>query len=445
MKKFVSLTIATVLSLSLFAGCTSTPKAVVEPTKASETEVKATEAPVDAAKPTEKQKIVFWSIHKGEEFAVFEKAVAKYNAQSDKYVAEALSVTDKQKLIVSIANNDGPDLIGATNQDLITYTTDGLVLALDEMIAADNFDMKQFSDAAIKANTIDGKIYALPWHVTVAQLFYNADLLKELGYDEAPKTMEELYEIAVKGTKVDANGDITTMGYPLFPLSTTKFEGISAFGGQWTDDNGVPTANSPQIKAAWKMAFDYRNKFGLEKVQKYVATSQTNRYTPQDAFFTGNQLFRYDGPWLNKMIEQNNPTLNYKIAAVPGTSADPETYNGTRFETQNSAITINAKNKEGAYDLAKFFAVEAEKDLVLGMGQLPALVSLYDDPDINAMKGFTEFITALKAEKGRPFPPMAEFAKFMSLVDVAADYVANGTKTVDEALDELQAEALKLE
>ena len=80
------------------------------------------------------------------------------------------------------------------------------------------------------------------------------------------------------------------------------------------------------------MNMQVREKYGVEKVQAFVGTANTNRYTEQDMFFTGNQAFRFDGAWLTAMILNNNPDLNYGIAMVPGTKVHPENQGISRYE-----------------------------------------------------------------------------------------------------------------
>jgi len=64
------------------------------------------------------------------------------------------------------------------------------------------------------------------------------------------------------------------------------------------------------------MNIAFREKYDTAKVQAFIGTANTNRYTEQDMFFTGQQLFRFDGPWLATKIAENNPELNYGIIST---------------------------------------------------------------------------------------------------------------------------------
>ena len=65
------------------------------------------------------------------------------------------------------------------------------------------------------------------------------------------------------------------------------------------------------------MNIDFRSQYGIEKVQEFVATANTNRYTENDMFFAGKQLFRFDGTWMAAMMKNFNSDVDvYKRQAV---------------------------------------------------------------------------------------------------------------------------------
>ncbi len=433
-KKMFCCALAALIALSAVAGCSSSTAGSTAASDAS----KAAAAP---------QKVTFWYYHKGDEGAVLEKTIKAFNASQSKYVVEGFSVPDKQKYLVAMSSNESPDLIELSNQDIVSYKANGLLEDLTAMGQKNNFDFKIFSESAKTANTVDGNYFALPYATDIIEMFYNKDLLAKIGAKEPPKTMEELYDMAVKATTLDKNGNIDTLGYPLFPLASARQEGIYAFGGTWVDAaTGLkPTANSQGVLDSLNFNVKYRNLYGMAKVQKFVATSNTNRYTPQDIFFAGKQLFRFDGPWLAKMIHDNNPKINYGVTLIPGTKANPELRGVSRYETTSVAIPVGAAQKEGAWALANYIATDGAQDLLIGLGSLPANKNLYNDAKLlSSNASFPEFIEALKADNGVQYPKMQESAKYTALINQYLDFVYNGTKTPKDAMDALQQQASAL-
>lgn len=452
-KKFMSLCLAAALVALSLTGCgksagteKTADSATAQPSGQESSD--NTNAEKETEPAGEKKKVVFWYSHSGDEAACFESAIKAFNESQDKYEVEGLSVTDKQKIIVAISGNEAPDVVEVSNQDVISYASSGLVESVTDLAAADNYALTDiYANQALVANTLDDTVYGAPLASMIIQMFYNKDILAELGYSEPPKTMEEMYEMAVKATEVDDNGTITRLGYPLFPLASARQELIYAFGGQWWSEDGkTVTPDSQGIIDSLTMNMKYREQYGTSKVQEFVATANTNRYTENDMFFAGKQLFRFDGTWLGAMIKNFNSDVNYGVALIPGTEAHPELQGTSRYETNSLAIPIVANEKEGAWEFTKFLTNSATtKDLLIGLGNLPTQLNLYDDPDILGQPNYEIFIEALKKENGIQYAKIADLAKYTSLIEEYLDYVYNGMKTPEDAMKELAEQAKLLE
>lgn len=451
-KRFMSCLLATAMVITSLTACGGGKSTTTDTTAAAGGDAKETTAGAAAgdtkAESGDRKKVVFWYSHTGDEAACFENAIKAYNESQDKYFVEGLSVSDKQKIIVSISGNEAPDVIEVSNQDVLSYATNGLVESISDLAAADNYDLPGvFSNQSLEANTLDGTVYGAPLASMIIQMFYNKDILEEIGYTEPPKTMEELYEMAIKATEVDDKGTITRLGYPLFPLASARQELIYAFGGKWWSDDGLTlTPDDPAILDSLKMNIDFRSQYGIEKVQEFVATANTNRYTENDMFFAGKQLFRFDGTWMAAMMKNFNSDVNYGVALIPGTEAHPEIAGTSRYETNSLSIPVVANEKEGAWDFVKYFTnSEATKELLIGMANLPTQLALYDDPDILAQPNFDMFIEALKTENGIQYAKIEDLAKYTSLIEEYLDYAYNGMQTPEEAMKGLADQAKMLQ
>ena len=436
MKKQLAAIMAATMMMGTLAACGGGASTATSATDSTTTSAATSES------SGEKTKITFWYSHSGDEAAAFEQAIASYNASQDKVEVEGLSVTDKQKIIVALSGSEAPDVIEVSNQDIINYANNGLIKTLNDKADADGYDVAgTYSAQALTANTLNDDLYGMPLAAMIIEMFYNKDILAEIGYDAPPTTMEELYEMAVKATELDADGNITRLGYPLFPLASARQEGIYAFGGRWWSEDGTTlTPDDPGILDSLHMNVEYRSLYGIDKVNEFVATANTNRYTENDMFFAGKQLFRFDGTWLDAMIKANNADLNYGVALIPGTEAHPEDQGASRYETNSLAIPVTCQNEDAAWDFIKYFTnSDATKQLLISMANLPVLPTLYDDPDmLAAMPGAEIFIDALKKENGIQYATIADLSQYTSLINEELDYVYNGSKTPEEAMAELK-------
>ena len=436
MKKQLAAIMAATMMMGTLAACGGGASTATSATDSTTTSAATSES------SGEKTKITFWYSHSGDEAAAFEQAIASYNASQDKVEVEGLSVTDKQKIIVALSGSEAPDVIEVSNQDIINYANNGLIKTLNDKANADGYDVAgTYSAQALTANTLNDDLYGMPLAAMIIEMFYNKDILAEIGYDAPPTTMEELYEMAVKATELDADGNITRLGYPLFPLASARQEGIYAFGGRWWSEDGTTlTPDDPGILDSLHMNVEYRSLYGIDKVNEFVATANTNRYTENDMFFAGKQLFRFDGTWLDAMIKANNADLNYGVALIPGTEAHPEDQGSSRYETNSLAIPVTCQNEDAAWDFIKYFTnSDATKQLLISMANLPVLPTLYDDPDmLAAMPSAEIFIDALKKENGIQYATIADLSQYTSLINEELDYVYNGSKTPEEAMAELK-------
>ena len=436
MKKQLAAIMAATMMMGTLAACGGGASTATSATDSTTTSAATSES------SGEKTKITFWYSHSGDEAAAFEQAIASYNASQDKVEVEGLSVTDKQKIIVALSGSEAPDVIEVSNQDIINYANNGLIETLNDKADADGYDVAgTYSAQALTANTLNDDLYGMPLAAMIIEMFYNKDILAEIGYDAPPTTMEELYEMAVKATELDADGNITRLGYPLFPLASARQEGIYAFGGRWWSEDGTTlTPDDPGILDSLHMNVEYRSLYGIDKVNEFVATANTNRYTENDMFFAGKQLFRFDGTWLDAMIKANNADLNYGVALIPGTEAHPEDQGSSRYETNSLAIPVTCQNEDAAWDFIKYFTnSDATKQLLISMANLPVLPTLYNDPDmLAAMPSAEIFIDALKKENGIQYATIADLSQYTSLINEELDYVYNGSKTPEEAMAELK-------
>lgn len=446
--QFVSVVLALAMSVGLLTGCGGKDESVGNNKIASqqaepEETIREAVGEEEEAEETVPVKVSYWYYHKGNEAEIMERAISRFNESQSEYIVEGFSVPDKQKYLVAMSSDEAPDVIELSNSEIISYQTSGLLENLTEMGNERAFDFSIYDAPAVESNSVDGQMYGFPITTVIIQMFYNKDILAEIGETEPPATMEELYDMAVRATTLDADGNIDVLGYPLFPLASARQELIYAFGGNWVEEDGItPAADSQAILDSLNMNIQYRSLYGIDKVQKFVATGNTNRYTPQDIFFTGKQLFRFDGPWLANQIKENNPDVNFGVAMVPGTEAHPELRGVSRYENTSLAIPVGAGEKEGAYAFISWFATEGAKDFLVDIGSLPANNTLFDDQELLASNEvFPSFMEALKTSNGIAAPRMEDSAQYISLIEEYLDYVYNGSKTPEEAMNELQEQA----
>ncbi len=105
------------------------------------------------------------------------------------------------QLTAQVAAKDPPDVVTMHSGVMSDYASKGLIESIEPILAQAGIDPRSFTDASLRAVTVNGRIYALPWdshgglfHVNLA-LFRKAGLMRG---DEPllPRSAEELLQHA---------------------------------------------------------------------------------------------------------------------------------------------------------------------------------------------------------------------------------------------------------
>ena len=331
----------------------------------------------------EKTKIVFWYLWGGTEGKVIEEAIAAYNAQSDKVVVEGLSVPDSQKILAAIAAGNGPDVVDDFSNGIGKMASAGVLEPLDDYVEKTGYDLSGFVPAAIDSCRMDGKLYSLPISINLMALYYNKTLLKEAGFEQAPKTQEEMLEMAIATTKVNSDGTLDVCGFPDFPFVYYANNFAAAAGGGWYTPEGQPApADDEGNKMALELALRYREQFGLDNVMRFRAAGKY--FDPTDPFIIGKQTFRVDGPWMGKNVrEVLISDLDYGVTYIPYPQGKPELEGRGLVSSSTLFIASNSKNKDAAWDFISWFSSEGGQTyLATKMGSFPSYLSLLSNEQV---------------------------------------------------------------
>ena len=375
----------------------------------------------------------------GVEAGYLDDAVAAYNAQSDKYYVEALSVPDSQKIMVAIQSGDGPDITDDFTNNIGAYASKGIMLPLDDYIAKNNTDLSDIIPSTLEACKYEGKTYALPAGMNLMALFYNKTLLAEAGYTEPPKTMEEMYEMAVNTTKLNPDGTIDVMGYPDFPSVYYTDNFAAALGGGWYDENGKPASpdNEGNLMAL-KYAVMYREKFGVENVAKFGSAGKY--LDPTDPFLAGKQTFRVDGNWLGANINDTfKVDVDYGCTFIPYPEGHEELKGRGIASSSMFYIPSNSKNPDGAYDFLTFICgPEGTMLQSVSHGGFPSLLSqLESDEFVNGSYNSDVFAELAASPNLFALPNVPQSTEYNTIIKEEVELALNLKQTPEQALQNI--------
>ncbi len=202
----------------------------------------------------EKCEIEFWGLYGDEKQQVIQKIIDDYNASQDKvkvsYVCQGdYGATDETLTAAQAAGKGLPGVAFINVPRVQTYAASGMVEPLDAYIKATNFDIDDINPGMIDAMTYsgDGKIYAMPWGISSAVLYWNMDILHKIGLDEPPKSWQELVALGPKVKEATGMKTMTLHAELNYDEVVLRNAGADPLG-----DGKTATVDDPHIIAFMK-------------------------------------------------------------------------------------------------------------------------------------------------------------------------------------------------
>jgi multiple sugar transport system substrate-binding protein len=149
------------------------------------------------------------------------------------------------KFLTAVASDTPPDVYLYTTDQMLQFAAKGILLPLDDYIAQDKVDMKQYFKAASLDLTYKNKTYGMPEHLDVGSIYQNDRLLQTVGMDpsKGPQSWDDLVTINQHVTKMNGKdlervGFIPTWGWPVDTVG-------------WLQANGADILNADGTKVAF--------------------------------------------------------------------------------------------------------------------------------------------------------------------------------------------------
>lgn len=315
MKKLLAMSLCAAMALSLTAcgggktADTSNTPAPAESTASAETQA-ADAAATDGTKTEVTVVAAQYGQNTAEWWKGFEADFEKDNAGIDLKV-EVVSWNDiYTKVNTLISNNNAPDIL---NIDVFAdYQADDLLLPAKDYVSEATY--AKMYEAFLAQSEIDGTVWAVPDLASARAMYYNKDILEEVGAT-VPTTWDELKETCkkIKEKRPDV--------YP-WGIDMTTDEGQAAFayyiwnnGGDFTDADGNWTLNSDKNVEAIKYAISL-----VKEGYTNADPAQETRYVLQDMFGTGKVAMMIAPNSLPTYIKEGGNEVNYGMAAIPNNS-----------------------------------------------------------------------------------------------------------------------------
>lgn len=280
-----------------------------------------------------------------------------------------------EKILLSLATRRPPDVCELGMTWLAPFAEQDVLLDLTEMLEASAPER-----TLIEASTYNGRLYAAPWMVGTRMFFYNREILREAGYEDAepPRTWSELMEMCERIDALDRPG--RAIGLPAGDAEIvwqTFFSFLASGRIPLLDpETRQPRLDTPRFREALDF---YRE---LKQHALVDRGPQLDR-----AFGTGQIAFHISGAWNFILLPRDYPTLDYGYGFLPAPEwAGPETAGGAMAGGQLLVIFKQSPNHEEAKRLLDFLASKpvASRLTLPIRSVLPAFRGVEDFPEFRS-------------------------------------------------------------
>ncbi|MGP4068789.1 extracellular solute-binding protein [Halobacillus sp. B29] len=413
MKKWLSALLIAFLTVGILAACA--PEREQEANSDSEENNSSAEGEM----PEKPEKLVIWEDK--DKGVALEPAIKSFEEEHGiKVEFKELDMSSKmrEQLRLDGPAGTGPDVLTLPHDQIGQLVIEGLISPLEyEQSVTD-----KYTEASVKAETYDGKLYGLPKATETPVFIYNKEHM-----DQAPETFEEVFEFSKDFTQGEQYGFLALWDNFYFANSVMSGYGGYVFG----EENGSPNpqdlglSNEGAIEGA-----DYIQKW-YEEIFPAGIVGESGGSAKDGLFQDGKVASMMDGPWAFQAL--NEAGIDYGVAPLPKlpNGEYPQTFVGVKGWHLSSA----SENKEWASELIKWIANEENAKIRFEeTNEIPPIQSLIEDPIIADDERANA--VAVQSERAIPMPNIPEMSEVWEPMAQALQLIATGKSSPEDALNE---------
>ena len=354
--------------------------------------------------------------------ALFSGWVDEFEAAHPGVKIEHISTVNaelKKQMKIAMLAGTMPDIVTFDNPDYASFAAGGFLMDITDMVA-DWKEMPAYYDATINAVTYKGRLYGLPFESNSLGLWYNQDLLSELG-KEVPVTWDDVLDICVAAKEKGYYG--LAMAAPQSEVCTFQFiPWLYAAGGS------IEKLDTPEAaKALGFLAELVANGYMSKEVLGYAHGDLLK------AFQGGKTVLMTNGSWNIANLANGTP-FAYGVTTYPVISEGDVPTNC--LGGYHVGITSTCENPEIALEFLKFICSKEENlNWCKVAGLLPTNADTAKD-EVFSEEPMKSFVAGLPGAIARVNPFWPDMS---ANVYTAVQAALAGEKTAEQALADAEA------
>ncbi|OXS58550.1 carbohydrate ABC transporter substrate-binding protein (CUT1 family) [Bacillus sp. V-88] len=376
-----------------------------------------------------KKEITVWAM--GEEGKKLKEMASKFEEENKDISVKIQAIpwgNAHDKLLTAVASGNGPDVLQLGTTWVPEFADAGALLDLTPYLDDyPEFKPENYFEGSVTSMKFDDKVIGVPWYIDTRVLYYRTDLLKEVGYDKAPATWDELK---------DAAGKLNDRGDDVYGLDIDRNDQITPFIFAWQNGyefEGKDKMNfdSPEFKEAMEYYTNYF-KEGISPTTEGIDIVQ--------AFKDGMKPMFFSGPWMINIINDQAPDLKDKwaVAVMPKKETNTSSMGGS-----NLSVFHNSENVDESLKFISYMnKVDTQMEWLDVSNTLPSRVDAWEEPKLKEDPMLSVFGQQLEDTKASPqikeFEVIAQ--EFLSTIEK----VTVGGADVDKELEKFNKKAKEI-
>ncbi len=299
--------------------------------------------------------------------------------------------------------------------------------------------------------SIDGKMYGLPWLLDQKYFFYNKQILQQAGFNEPPKTWEEL---------IDQAKVIKEKGLVEYPIvwSWAQAEAVICDwvtllygnGGTFLDKDGKPAFNNDAgVQTLTWMLQTIEDGYTNPASVSYLEEDVRNVFSQGKAAFALNWNYMFDLANFNK--EESQVTGQVGVALIPvfKKGAEMGIVSSSINGSMGFSVAAKSPNVEAGWKFIEYLTSE-DVQLRYSAHMLPMWQTLFQGDNLKKLESAGPAAAVMASAFSAQFPyanvrPRAAFyPEGSKALQLAIQLALTKQKTPKEALDEAAAKWLEL-
>ena len=155
-----------------------------------------------AAFAEENVHLVFWHGMSGTNGEIIDYIVKTFNESHPGIEIEAQYQGSYEesinKLKAAMRTGDGPDMIQIYEAGTRFMVDSGFVNPVQNLIDKYSIDVSHLEEHILDYYTVNDQLYSMPLNTSIPVLYYNADMLRAIGFEGKPQNWDDIIDISIK-------------------------------------------------------------------------------------------------------------------------------------------------------------------------------------------------------------------------------------------------------